>query len=59
MEALPLEKIVKKDDVYEFYINDPQRNKEELMFKDNRICNYFYTLRTLIYKISKYLFCFY
>ena len=32
MEAPPLEKIVKKNDIYEFYINDPKRNEDEYDF---------------------------
>ena len=50
MEAPPLEKIVKKDDIYEFYINDPQRNTEELMFKDNKISTTKYNFITFIPK---------
>ena len=56
MEAPPLEKIVKKDDVYEFYINDPQRNTEELMFKDNRISTTKYNAITFLPKALLYQF---
>ena len=41
METPPLEKIIKKEDVYEFYINDSQRNTDELMLKDNMKYNAF------------------
>ena len=56
MEAPPLEKIIKKDDVYEFYINDPQRNTDELMFKDNRISTTKYNALTFIPKALLYQF---
>ena len=56
MEAPPVEKIVKKVDVYEFYINDPQRNTEELMFKDNRISTTKYNAITFIPKALLYQF---
>ena len=32
MEAPPLENIIKKNDKYEFYINEPERNTNDLMF---------------------------
>ena len=56
MEAPPLEKIIKKDDIYEFYINDPQRNTDELMFKDNRISTTKYNALTFIPKALLYQF---
>ena len=56
MEAPPLEKIVKKDDIYEFYINDPKRNAEELMFKDNRISTTKYNAFTFLPKALLYQF---
>jgi magnesium-transporting ATPase (P-type) len=56
MEAPPLEKIVKKNDIYEFYINDPKRNTEELMFKDNRISTTKYNAFTFIPKALLYQF---
>ena len=56
MEAPPLEKIVKKDDIYEFYINDPQRNTEELMFKDNKISTTKYNAITFLPKALLYQF---
>jgi len=56
MEAPPLEKIVKKDDIYEFYINDPQRNTEELMFKDNKISTTKYNAFTFLPKALLYQF---
>ena len=56
MEAPPLEKIVKKNDIYEFYINDPQKNVEELMFKDNKISTTKYNAFTFIPKALLYQF---
>ena len=56
MEAPPLEKIVKKNDIYEFYINDPERNTEELMFKDNKISTTKYNAFTFIPKALLYQF---
>ena len=56
MEAPPLEKIVKKNDIYEFYINDPQRNTEELMFKDNKISTTKYNALTFLPKALLYQF---
>ena len=56
MEAPPLEKIVKKNDIYEFYINDPKRNTEELMFKDNKISTTKYNAITFIPKALLYQF---
>ena len=37
MEAPPLVTIVKNDGIYEFYINDPDKNTNELGFKNNTI----------------------
>ncbi len=56
MEAPPLEKIIKRDDIYEFYINDPQRNTEELMFKDNKISTTKYNALTFLPKALLYQF---
>ncbi len=56
MEAPPLEKIIKKDDMYEFYINDPQRNTDELMFKDNKISTTKYNAFTFLPKALLYQF---
>jgi phospholipid-transporting ATPase len=56
MEAPPLEKIVKREDIYEFYINDPQRNTEELMFKDNKISTTKYNAFTFLPKALLYQF---
>ena len=56
MEAPPLETIVKKNDIYEFYINDPKRNTEELMFKDNRISTTKYNFFTFLPKALLYQF---
>ncbi len=56
MEAPPLETIVKKIDIYEFYINDSKRNTEELMFKDNKISTTKYNIITFIPKALLYQF---
>ena len=56
MEAPPLERIVKKNDVYEFYINEPERNTKELMFKDNRISTTKYNAFTFLPKALLYQF---
>ena len=56
MEAPPLEKIVKKNGVYEFYINDPEKNTKELMFKDNRISTTKYNALTFLPKALLYQF---
>ena len=56
MEAPPLEKIIKKNDIYEFYINDPQKNTEELMFKDNKITTTKYNAFTFLPKALFYQF---
>ena len=56
MEAPPLEKIVKKEDIYEFYINDPEKNTEELMFKDNKISTTKYNAFTFLPKALLYQF---
>ena len=56
MEAPPLEKIIKKNDIYEFYINDPQKNTEDLMFKDNKISTTKYNAFTFIPKALLYQF---
>ena len=56
MEAPPLEKIVKKNDIYEFYINDPQRNTKELLFKDNKISTTKYNALTFLPKALLYQF---
>ena len=56
MEAPPLEKIVKKEEIYEFYINDPEKNTEELMFKDNKISTTKYNAFTFLPKALLYQF---
>ena len=50
MEAPPLEKIVKKSNIYEFYINNIKGNTEELFFKDNRISTTKYNIFTFLPK---------
>ena len=50
MEAPPLEKIVKKSNIYEFYINNRIGNKEELFFKDNKISTTKYNIITFLPK---------
>ena len=42
MEAPPLSNIIKKNDVYEFYINNPDKNTTELFFKNNTISTTYY-----------------
>ena len=56
MEAPPLEKIIKREDIYEFYINDPQKNTEELRFKDNKISTTKYNALTFLPKALLYQF---
>ena len=50
MEALPLENIIKKYDVYEFYINNPDKNTHDLFFKDNTISTTKYNAFTFLPK---------
>ena len=56
MEAPPLEKIVKKSNIYEFYINNIKGNAEELFFKDNRISTTKYSIFTFLPKALIYQF---
>ena len=56
MEAPPLEKIEKKTNVYEFYINNSKGNKEELYFKDNRISTTKYNIVTFLPKALMFQF---
>ena len=56
MEAPPLENIVKREDIYEFYINDPERNTNELMFKNNTISTTKYNAFTFLPKALLYQF---
>ena len=56
MEAPPLEKIVKKTNIYEFYINNIKGNTEELHFKDNRISTTKYNIITFLPKALMYQF---
>ena len=56
MEAPPLEKIIKREDIYEFYINDPDRNTTELMFKNNTISTTKYNALTFLPKALLYQF---
>ena len=56
MEAPPLEKIEKKTNVYEFYINNIKGNKEELYFKDNRISTTKYNIFTFLPKALMFQF---
>ena len=56
MEAPPLEKIVKKINIYEFYVNNAKLNKEELFFKDNRISTTKYNIFTFLPKALMYQF---
>ena len=56
MEAPPLEKIIKREDLYEFYINNPDKNSTELMFKDNTISTTKYNAFTFLPKALLYQF---
>ena len=56
MEAPPLVNIVKRDDIYEFYINNPDRNTQELMFKDNTVSTTKYNALTFLPKALLYQF---
>ena len=56
MEAPPLEKIVKKSNIYEFYINNRIGNKEELFFKDNKISTTKYNIITFLPKALMFQF---
>ena len=56
MEAPPLENIIKREDIYEFYINDPERNTNELMFKNNTISTTKYNAFTFLPKALLYQF---
>jgi len=56
MEAPPLVNIIKRDDVYEFYINNPDRNTQELMFKDNTVSTTKYNALTFLPKALLYQF---
>ena len=56
MEAPPLEKIVKKSNIYEFYINNIKGNTEELFFKDNKISTTKYNIFTFLPKALMFQF---
>ena len=56
MEAPPLEKIIKREDLYEFYINDPEKNNVELFFKNNKISTTKYNAFTFLPKALLYQF---
>ena len=56
MEAPPLENIVKREDIYEFYINNPDKNTQELMFKNNTISTTKYNVFTFLPKALLYQF---
>ena len=56
MEAPPLEKIIKREDLYEFYINDPDKNTNELFFKNNKISTTKYNAFTFLPKALLYQF---
>ena len=56
MEAPPLETIIKREDIYEFYINDPERNTNELLFKNNTISTTKYNVITFLPKALLYQF---
>ena len=56
MEAPPLVTIVKNDGIYEFYINDPEKNTNELGFKNNTISTTKYNAITFLPKALLYQF---
>ena len=56
MEAPPLEKIIKREDIYEFYINEPDINTNELLFKNNKISTTKYNFITFLPKALLYQF---
>ena len=56
MEAPPLSNIIKKNDVYEFYINNPDKNTTELFFKNNTISTTKYNAFTFLPKALLYQF---
>ena len=56
MEAPPLERIIKREDLYEFYINDPDKNTNELFFKNNKISTTKYNAITFLPKALLYQF---
>ena len=56
MEAPPLVTIVKNDGIYEFYINDPDKNTDELGFKNNTISTTKYNAITFLPKALLYQF---
>ena len=56
MEAPPLEKIIKREDIYEFYINEPEINTNELLFKNNEISTTKYNFITFLPKALLYQF---
>ena len=56
MEAPPLVTIVKNDGIYEFYINDPDKNTNELGFKNNTISTTKYNAITFLPKALLYQF---
>ena len=56
MEAPPLVTIVKNEGIYEFYINDPDKNTDELGFKNNTISTTKYNAITFLPKALLYQF---
>ena len=56
MEVPPLTKIEKKQNIYEFYINNSKKNSEELLYPNNTISTTKYNIITFLPKAILYQF---
>ena len=56
MEVPPLTKIEKKNNIYEFYINNIKKNSEELLYPNNKISTTKYNIITFLPKALLYQF---
>jgi magnesium-transporting ATPase (P-type) len=56
MEIPPLTKIEKKTNIYEFYINNREKNTEELLYPNNKISTTKYNIFTFLPKALLYQF---
>ena len=56
MEVPPLTKIEKKNNIYEFYINNMKKNTEELLYPNNKISTTKYNIITFLPKALLYQF---
>ena len=56
MEVPPLTKIEKKNNIYEFYINNIKKNTEELLYPNNKISTTKYNIITFLPKALLYQF---